>query len=180
MVDDVKGAGSGKIPTDSPSRSNRKLTPWWMSRLTQAAAFKIALALIAFTVQQSNSFVAPLRILGELGRRSSGTRARMSGDFVSTTTTPADDFDGMTTASAYCAATGSGVTAINGSAAQASSGMSQLMIRNKAEGYDLHGILAVKRADTTSVWVLCHGLCSSCNGTVSRFVSDMLDINTFR
>lgn len=94
----------------------------------------------------------------------------MSGEFVSTTTT----------ASASSCATGSGVTAINGSAAQESSGMSQLMIRNKAEGYDLHGILAVKRADSTSVWVLCHGLCSSCNGTVSRFVSDMLDTNTFR
>jgi len=57
---------------------------------------------------------------------------------------------------------------------------SELSIPNEEEGYDLHGILTVKCEDSKSVWVLCHGLCSSCQGTVPRFVSEELDANTFR
>lgn len=59
-------------------------------------------------------------------------------------------------------------------------GTSELQVTNKEEGYDLHGILTVKREESKSVWVLCHGLCSSCQGTVPRFVSEELDANTFR
>lgn len=59
-------------------------------------------------------------------------------------------------------------------------GVSELSVPNKEEGYDLHGILTVKHEDSKSVWVLCHGLCSSCQGTVPRFVSEELDANTFR
>ena len=55
-----------------------------------------------------------------------------------------------------------------------------LVVTNKGEGYDLHGVLTVKREDSKSLWVLCHGLCSSCEGTVPRFVSENLDGNTFR
>eukprot|EP00752_Nemacystus_decipiens_P005125 g4650.t1 len=55
-----------------------------------------------------------------------------------------------------------------------------LVVANKDQGYDLHGILTVKRGDSKSLWVLCHGLCSSCEGTVPRFVSENLDANTFR
>lgn len=57
---------------------------------------------------------------------------------------------------------------------------SQLSIRNNKEGYKLNGVLTVKDVESRSVWVLCHGLCSSCEGTVPRFVSDKLDANTFR
>lgn len=59
-------------------------------------------------------------------------------------------------------------------------GKSDLLVTNKDEGYDLHGVLTVKRDDSKSVSVLCHGLCSSCEGTVPRFVSEKLDANTFR
>lgn len=59
-------------------------------------------------------------------------------------------------------------------------GRSDLLVTNKDEGYDLHGVLTLKREDSKSVWVLCHGLCSSCEGTVPRFVSENLDANTFR
>ena len=59
-------------------------------------------------------------------------------------------------------------------------GRSELVVTNEDEGYDLHGILTVKKEESKSVWVLCHGLCSSCEGTVSRFVSEQLDANTFR
>lgn len=59
-------------------------------------------------------------------------------------------------------------------------GTSQLSIRNEEEGYDLNGILTVKRQESKVVWVLCHGLCSSCEGTVPRFVSEKLEANTFR
>lgn len=57
---------------------------------------------------------------------------------------------------------------------------SQLSICNDEEGYRLNGVLTVKDEESKSVWVLCHGLCSSCEGTVPRFVSDKLDANTFR
>lgn len=59
-------------------------------------------------------------------------------------------------------------------------GKTELVVANTHEGYDLHGVLTVKQEDSKSVWVLCHGLCSSCEGTVPRFVSEKLDANTFR
>ncbi|CAM9931862.1 unnamed protein product [Ectocarpus sp. 12 AP-2014] len=59
-------------------------------------------------------------------------------------------------------------------------GKSQLVVRNEEEGYDLNGVLTVKREDFKSVWVLCHGLCSSCEGTVPAFVSRELSENTYR
>ncbi len=59
-------------------------------------------------------------------------------------------------------------------------GISELRVPNKEEGHDLHGILTVKREDSKAVWVLCHGFCSSCQGTVPSFVSEELDANTFR
>ncbi|CAN0202444.1 unnamed protein product, partial [Ectocarpus sp. 13 AM-2016] len=59
-------------------------------------------------------------------------------------------------------------------------GKSQLVVRNEEEGYDLNGVLTVKREDSKSVWVLCHGLCSSCEGTVPAFVSRELPENTYR
>lgn len=59
-------------------------------------------------------------------------------------------------------------------------GISQLSIRNEEEGYDLNGWLNVKHEHSKSVWVLCHGLCSSCQGTVPLFVSEKLDANSFR
>ncbi|CBJ26067.1 conserved unknown protein [Ectocarpus siliculosus] len=59
-------------------------------------------------------------------------------------------------------------------------GKSQLVVRNEEEGYDLNGVLTVKREDSKSVWVLCHGLCSSCEGTVPAFVSRELSENTYR
>lgn len=59
-------------------------------------------------------------------------------------------------------------------------GKSQLVVRNEGEGYDLNGVLTVKREDSKSVWVLCHGLCSSCEGTVPAFVSRELSENTYR
>lgn len=59
-------------------------------------------------------------------------------------------------------------------------GNSRISIRNEGEGYDLNGILAVKCQDSKTLWVLCHGLCSSCDGTVPRFVSEKLEANTFR
>lgn len=57
---------------------------------------------------------------------------------------------------------------------------SQLSIRNNEEGYNLNGVLTVKDEESKSLWVLCHGLCSSCEGTVPRFVSEELNANTFR
>lgn len=57
---------------------------------------------------------------------------------------------------------------------------SQISIRNNEEGYNLNGVLTVKDEESKSLWVLCHGLCSSCEGTVPRFVSDELNANTFR
>ena len=57
---------------------------------------------------------------------------------------------------------------------------SQLSICNNEEGYSLNGILTVKDEESKSLWVLCHGLCSSCEGTVPRFVADLLNANTFR
>lgn len=44
----------------------------------------------------------------------------------------------------------------------------------------MNGVLTVKDERSKSLWVLCHGLCSSCEGTVPRFVSDELNANTFR
>lgn len=57
---------------------------------------------------------------------------------------------------------------------------SQLSICNNEEGYNLNGVLTVRDEGSKSLWVLCHGLCSSCEGTVPRFVSDKLNANTFR
>lgn len=57
---------------------------------------------------------------------------------------------------------------------------SSLIIPNAKEGYELNGLLTVKHAESKSLWVLCHGLCSSLDGTVPRFVSEKLDANTFR
>ncbi|CAM9121322.1 unnamed protein product, partial [Ectocarpus fasciculatus] len=59
-------------------------------------------------------------------------------------------------------------------------GRSQLVVRNEEEGYDLNGVLTVKREDSKSVWIICHGNCSSCEGTVPAFVSRELSENTFR
>lgn len=67
-----------------------------------------------------------------------------------------------------------------GTAALSSAGKSRLSIRNEHEGYDLNGVLTLKHDKSKAVWVLCHGLCSSCEGTVPRFVSEQLDANTFR
>ena len=57
---------------------------------------------------------------------------------------------------------------------------SQFSICNDEEGYTLNGVMTVKNEGSKSLWVLCHGLCSSCEGTVPRFVSDELNANTFR
>lgn len=81
--------------------------------------------------------------------------------------------DKITTPASTPAGAGSSTGAVG-------AGKSQLQIRNEKEGYDLNGVLTVKREDSRSVWVLCHGLCSSSEGTVSRFVSEELDGNTFR
>lgn len=59
-------------------------------------------------------------------------------------------------------------------------GQSDLTIPNTREGYELNGLLTLKHAESKSLWVLCHGLCSSLHGTVPRFVSEKLDANTFR
>lgn len=59
-------------------------------------------------------------------------------------------------------------------------GESQLSVSNADEGYELNGLLNVRHTECKSVWILCHGLCSSLHGTVSRFVSEKLDANTFR
>ena len=81
---------------------------------------------------------------------------------------------------AAAASTAAGTTAMDGSMTSRRAGESRLVVRNEAEGYDLHGILTVKHEGSTSVWVLCHGLCSSCDGTVPRFVSKKLNVNTCR
>lgn len=59
-------------------------------------------------------------------------------------------------------------------------GESEVVIRNEDEAYDLHGLLTVKREDSKSVWVLCHGLLASSQVGCPRFISDELAANTFR
>ncbi|CAM9472319.1 unnamed protein product [Choristocarpus tenellus] len=59
-------------------------------------------------------------------------------------------------------------------------GSHELEVPNVQEGYNLAGLLTVKRPDSNSVWVLCHGLCSSKDGTVPRFVSERIHSNTYR
>lgn len=72
------------------------------------------------------------------------------------------------------------VPARAGSASDAVVGKSNISITNTEEGYHLNGLLTVKNAESRSLWVLCHGLCSSLEGTVPRFVSEKLDANTLR
>ncbi|CAN0102248.1 unnamed protein product [Discosporangium mesarthrocarpum] len=59
-------------------------------------------------------------------------------------------------------------------------GTSSFSVTNSEEGYELAGLLTVKRPDLNLIWVLCHGLCSDKNGNVPRFVSERIDTNTFR
>lgn len=59
-------------------------------------------------------------------------------------------------------------------------GDTHLIIPNHAQGYDLHGVLTVKDAESKYLWILCHGLCSSSLGSVPRFISSMLEANTLR
>lgn len=112
---------------------------------------------VLFIASASHSFV----ILPGVGR---GTRM--------TTTAKASALDSTTpSASSASSGTNQGVGA---------PGKSRISIRNDGGGYDLNGILAVKCQESKIVWVLCHGLCSSCEGTVPRFVSEKLEANTFR
>lgn len=59
-------------------------------------------------------------------------------------------------------------------------GESEVVIRNEDGEYDLHGLLTVKREDSKSVWVLCHGLLASSQVGCPRFISKELAANTFR
>lgn len=70
--------------------------------------------------------------------------------------------------------------AAQGMAGSTSVGESTLAIPKVDEGYDLNGILTIKNTESKSLWVVCHGLCSSSVGSVPRFVSNMLQANTFR
>lgn len=67
-----------------------------------------------------------------------------------------------------------------GSAGNTPAGESHLVIPNPDEGHDLHGKLTIKRPNSKSMWIVCHGLCSSSSGSVPSFVSEMLDANTLR
>lgn len=112
---------------------------------------------VLFIVSASHSFV----ILPGVGR---GTRM--------SPTAKASALDSTTpAASSASSGTNRGVDA---------PGKSRISIRNEGEGYDLNGILSVKCQESKIIWVLCHGLCSSCEGTVPRFVSEKLEANTFR